>query len=177
MDSPHAQLSAAELLDELLASDREITDFLNQLAHLAAVELTDELPVLVGITLERNKRTTIAGSSDAEARKIDEVQAGFDEGPCLEAQSRHRLIEVTDVRNEPRVPDYTHVSRALGLPRVLPVPLDLVAMALAAMTFSTPAPNASDEARTATAQSFAMLASRALRWAVRVAQHMERSDE
>ena len=63
MDSPHAQLSAAELLDELLASDREITDFLDQLAHLAAVELTDELPVLVGITLERNKRTTIAGSS------------------------------------------------------------------------------------------------------------------
>src|SRR5699024_1598442 len=171
MDSPHAQLSAAELLDELLASDREITDFLNQLAHLAAVELTDELPVLVGITLERNKRTTIAGSSDAEARKIDEVQAGFDEGPCLEAQSRHRLIEVTDVRNETRRPDYMEVIRRIGLRNVLAVPLDLDGMAQAAMNFYTTAPNAFDEARTASAQEFAMLASRALRVAVRVAQH------
>lgn len=177
MDSPHAQLSAAELLDELLASDREITDFLNQLAHLAAVELTDELPVLVGITLERNKRTTIAGSSDAEARKIDEVQAGFDEGPCLEAQSRHRLIEVTDVRNETRWPDYMEVIRRIGLRSVLAVPLDLDGMAQAAMNFYTTAPNAFDEARTASAQEFATLASRALRVAVRVAQHMEISDD
>lgn len=177
MDSSHAQPSAAELLDELLASDREITDFLNLLAHLAAGELTDELPVLVGITLERNKRTTIVGSSDAEARKIDEVQAGFDEGPCLEAQSSHRLIEVPDVRTETRWPDYMEVIRTLGLRSVLAVPLDLDDMAQAAMNFYTTAPNAFGEARTASARQFAKLASRALRVAVRVAQHMELSQD
>src|SRR5699024_12866103 len=61
MGADHTGPSAAELLDDLLASDDEIADFLNQLAHLAALELTDELPVLVGITLERDRRSTKIG--------------------------------------------------------------------------------------------------------------------
>jgi hypothetical protein len=69
------------------------------------------------------------------------------------------------------------VIRRIGLRSVLAVPLDLDGMAQAAMNFYTTAPNAFDEARTASAQEFATLASRALRVAVRVAQHMEISDD
>ena len=177
MGQDHTGPSAAELLDDLLASDHEIADFLNQLAHLAAVELTDELPVLVGITLERNKRSTIVGSSDTSSRKIDEVQAGFDEGPCLEAQSSHRLIEVPDVRTETRWPDYMEVIRKLGLRSVLAVPLDLGDTAQAAMNFYTTAPDAFNADRTASAQHFAKLASKALRVAVRIARYMELSED
>src|SRR5699024_871078 len=177
MGADHTGPSAAELLDDLLASDDEIADFLNQLAHLAALELTDELPVLVGITLERDRRSTIVGSSDASSRKIDEVQAGFDEGPCLEAQSSHRLIEVPDVRTETRWPDYMEVIRKLGLRSVLAVPLDLGDTAQAAMNFYTTAPDAFNADRTASAQHFAKLASNALRVAVRIARYMELSED
>src|SRR5699024_2251183 len=76
-----------------------------------------------------------------------------------------------------RWPDYMEVIRKLGLRSVLAVPLDLDGMAQAAMNFYTTAPNAFDEARTASAQQFAKLASRALRVAVRVAQHMELSQD
>src|SRR5699024_2624732 len=123
------------------------------------------------------KRDPSAGSSGAEAGKIDEVQAGFDERPCLEARPRHRLVEGTDVRNATRRPDCRGVLRRLGLRSVLAVQLDREGTAPAAVHFDNTAPNAFDEARTASAQEFAMLASRALSVAVRVAHHMEMSDD
>src|SRR5699024_10900586 len=76
-----------------------------------------------------------------------------------------------------RWPDYMEVIRRIGLRSVLAVPLDLAGMAQAAMNFYTTAPNAFDEARTASAQAFAMLASRALRVPVRLAQPVERPDD
>lgn len=177
MDSTPTQLSTAELLHDLLDSDQEIAEFLNQLAALAAREVTEDLPVLTGITLERNRRITIVGSSNAEARQMDEVQAGFDQGPCLEAQATHKLIKVPDVRYETRWPDYMDVVRDHGLRSVLAVPLELNDTAQAAMNFYTTAPDAFDEERTAAAQLFAQLASRALRVAVRIARYMELSED
>ena len=106
MDSAFHEPSTAELLHDLLATDQEIGDVLNELAYVAASEVMTTLPVLAGITLQRDKRIIIVGSSDDEARKMDEVQAGFKEGPCLEAQATGTLIRVHDVRNESRWPDY-----------------------------------------------------------------------
>lgn len=176
MDSTPAQLSTAELLHDLLAADRELADFLNELAAVAASEITGDLRVLAGITLERDKRTIIVGSSDAEARKMDEVQAGFMEGPCLHAQTYQELVQVPDVQYETRWPDYMAAVREHGLRSVLAIPLELDATAKAAMNFYTTVPGAFTETRSATARRFADLVSRALRVAVRIARYEELSD-
>src|SRR5690625_981254 len=69
------------------------------------------------------------------------------------------------------------VIRKLGLRSVLAVPLDLGDTAQAAMNFYTTAPDAFNADRTASAQHFAKLASKALRVAVRIARYMELSED
>lgn len=173
MDSTPTQRSTAELLHDLLAADHEIPGFLDELAGMAAREVTEDLPVLAGITLERDKRITIVGSSDAEARKMDEVQAGFMEGPCLESQANQTIIEIDDVEYETRWPNYMSAVREHGLRSVLAVPIELDPTAKAAMNFYTTVPGAFTAARVATAQRFATLVSQALRVAVRIARQDE----
>lgn len=177
MDSGHSHADASELLHELLATDQELGPFLDDLARLAALEISRELPVLCGITLERRKRVTIVGSSDEEARQMDEIQAGFDEGPCLEAQRTGRLIRVDDVAHETRWPDYMSVVREQGLRSVLAVPLDVDELAKAAMNLYTTAPGGFSDNTIEAAQRYAGLASRALRVALRIARSAELAED
>lgn len=177
METAHSELEAAELLHELLATDQDLAPFLDDLARLAAIEVTRDLPVLCGITLERNKRISIAGSSDEEARQMDEIQAGFEEGPCLTSQKTGTLIRVDDVANETRWPDYMAAVRGHGLRSVLAVPLDLNGAAKAAMNFYTVVPMAFGDDSIAAAQRFAELASRALRVAIRIARLAEHAED
>lgn len=176
MDSASLRLSAAEQLHELLATDQEISDFLNDLARLAATELSESLPVLCGITLERDKRAAVAGSSSAEAQRLDEIQAGFDEGPCLQAQATQSVIVVDDARLENRWPHYMATVRTHGLQSILAVPLDLNGSAKAALNCYTTAPNAFNAAAIAVAERFAGVLSRALRVALRIARHTEAAE-
>ena len=177
MDSRPTQISTAELLQDLLATDQEISEFLDELALLAANQIPIALPVLCGITLERDKRIAIAGSSNDEARQMDEIQAGFDQGPCLEAQATGTLMTVTNVENETRWPDYMAAVRDHGQRSVLAVPLDLGATANAAMNFYTTQPGAFDEETIASAEVFATLVAKALRVAIRIAKHEEMSQD
>ncbi len=177
MDSTLNQPSAVEMLVDLLATDQEIAPFLDDLSRLAAIELTKDLPVLCGITLERHKRLTIVGSSDDEARKLDEIQLGFEEGPCLHSQKTHTLIRVDDVESETRWPDYMAAVRGHGLRSVLAVPLDLEDVAKAAMNFYTTAPGAFNDSMIEAAERYAALAARALRVAVRIARHAEAAED
>src|SRR5699024_12657874 len=88
---------------------------------------------------------------------MDEVQAGFDEGPCLEAQRTDTvvlvlvlvLVLVPDIRTEERWPEYMNVVRDHGLRSVIAVPLELDGLAFAAMNFYTrrPEPLRSEERR------------------------------
>lgn len=177
MDSTPTQLSTAELLHDLLATDQELSDFVNELAHLAASEVPIPFPILCGITLERDKRNIVVGSSNDEARQMDEIQTGFDQGPCLEAQETDTMIQVPDVQAETRWPDYMAAVRDYGQRSVLAVPLDLVDHARAAMNFYTTEPRVFGDEAIASAERFATLVSRALRVAVRIARHTEMSQD
>src|SRR5699024_1731759 len=106
MDSTNATPSAAESLHMLLASNHEIAEFINEVAKLAATEVIDEPDANCGILLRREKRLTVVGHSNQTAKNLDEIQAGFDEGPCLQAQLDQTVIVSHDVRHETRWPDY-----------------------------------------------------------------------
>lgn len=72
-------------LIELLAGHSDASDFLEELAKISADHLSIRQDVLCGITQRREKKNVVVASSSEAARTMDEVQAGFDQGPCLEA--------------------------------------------------------------------------------------------
>lgn len=176
MDAIPMRVSAAEELHELLATDLEISDFVNELARVAADEMSKRFPVLCGITLDRQKRAAVAGSSSERARQLDEIQAGFDEGPCLASQAAQTAILVSDVAEETRWPDYMMTVREQGLRSILAVPLDLADTAKAAMNFYATDARAFQKEEVAIAERFAMLISRAMRVALRIARHTEAAE-
>lgn len=173
MDSANSAPSAAESLHLLLASNHEIAEFLNEMAKLAATQVISEPDAICGILLSRNKRMTVVGHSNQTAKDLDEIQAGFDEGPCLESQLRQTVIFTDDVRNETRWPDYMASVRASGIRSVLAVPLELGDVATAAMNFYAHEPHAFADADIARARQFASLASLAVTVALRIAASTE----
>lgn len=177
MDTTSTRISAAEQLHELLATDQEIVDFLDDLAAVAALEMSVEFPVLCGVILGREQRGSVAGSSSEEAKKLDEIQTGFDNGPCLEAQRTHTVIRVSEVGDETRWPEYMTVVREQGFRSVLAVPLELDSTAKAAMNFYTTVPDAFHAREIELAQRFAELVSKALRVALRIAKHSEATED
>lgn len=177
MDTTSTRISAAEQLHELLATDQEIVDFLDDLAAVAAQEMSIEFPVLCGVILGREKRGSVAGSSSEEAKKLDEIQAGFDNGPCLEAQRTHSVMRVGDIDYETRWPEYMTVVREQGLRSVLAVPLELDSTAKAAMNFYSTVTDAFNDREIELAQRFADLVSKAMRVALRIAKHSEAAED
>lgn len=169
MESADIATSPADLLYEILANDQGLTDFVNDLAQISAGQVGTGGTTLCGILLRREKRNTVVGYSDDEARQMDEIQAGFDEGPCLQAQDTETLIQVTDVHHEARWPDYMRAVRGYGMRSVLAVPLMLGDAGAAAMNFYSPQPAAFDAEDIDAARRHAALASRALTVAARIA--------
>ena len=173
MDSPNAAPSAAEWLHMLLASNHEIAEFINEVAKLAANEVIGEPDAICGILLSREKRLTVVGHSNQTAKDLDEIQAGFDEGPCLQAQWDQAVIISNDVRHETRWPDYMVTVRASEIRSILAVPLSLGDAATAAMNFYAHEPHAFSEANVAHALRFASLTSLAVTVALRIAAASE----
>ena len=173
MDSTHAAPSAAKSLHMLLASNHEIAEFINEVAKLAATEVIDEPDANCGILLRREKRLTVVGHSNQTAKDLDEIQAGFEEGPCLQAQLDQTVIISHDVRHETRWPDYILTLRASDIRSVLAVPLSLGDTASAAMNFYAHEPNSFREEDIDHALDFASLTSLAVTVALRIAAAAE----
>ena len=168
MASTPANPSAAESLHSLLASNHEISEFLNELAKLAAAQVIGGENALCGILLSRNKRTTVVGHSSQYAKQLDEIQAGFDEGPCLEAQATQMVLQVSDARYETRWPEYMATVRDSEIRSVLAVPLTLEDKATGALNFYAFNTGTFDDENIAHAQRFASLASLAVTVALRI---------
>ena len=173
MSATESARDASELLQNLLVEDRSVTGFLDGLAALAARHMGGQREVLCGILLQQAKKNTVVASSSTEAQRMDELQAGFDEGPCLEAQRTNTLIVVPDIRDENRWPDYMDAVRTHGLHSVVAIPLTLEGTATAAMNFYSRDDDAFDDAEIADAQLYAELAAKALLLALRTAAHSD----
>ncbi|GAB3192552.1 GAF and ANTAR domain-containing protein [Nesterenkonia suensis] len=161
------------MLYDLLVDSDDLTGFLRDLAQISAQEVGPGGATHCGVLLERHRRNVVVGWSSPEARQLDETQAGFDEGPCLDAQRTASLIRVPDVRYEARWPEYMGVVRQSGIRSILAVPLTLNDAGLAAMNFYTSEPAGFDDPDIARARHHAHLASRALSVALRITQGAE----
>lgn len=167
-------------LHQVLLDDPDIVRVLNAITAMAAEHLSQsyvEGRVLCGIVLKRERKNVVVATSSAEAQQMDELQAGFDEGPCLEAQQSNTLVRVPDVRFEKRWPNYMNTVRDHGLRSILAVPLGLTEKATAAINFYAVDPGAFSAEDGEAAQSYAEVASVVVGIAVNIAAHAEEAED
>lgn len=163
-----------DLLDLVLESD-DVEDFLSELTQLAASTVASQAPgeILCAVTLLRPRMMATVASSSEYAKKMDEVQYGFDDGPCLRAAREGHLVHVTDMPHDERFPEYRDAVAEHGIRSALGLPVPLDGDANAGLDFYAMAPHAFDDDAVASAQHFAQEASQSLRLALRIARLSE----
>jgi hypothetical protein len=171
LDDLDAGNEAAAQLQDLLVDHQDVKDFLRQLAVFTAGTLGAETPVHVGITLQRslNQPLTVA-SSDDQARLMDEVQYGYDDGPCLHALRASQEVFIPESAMENRWPEFMQHIQRHGVSSMFCIPLELEGRAQAALNIYATEVSAFRDVFRTTARNYAAQASQALRLAVRVAQ-------
>jgi transcriptional regulator with GAF, ATPase, and Fis domain len=165
--------SAVAELQQLLLTTEDITGFLDQLTTLTVKVLPVE--VSCGITLRRDRGATTVASSDNLAERVDEIQYGHDEGPCLRSLATGQVVMVDDLASDDRWGGYRTPALEQGVRSSLSVPLHAAGRTIGALNIYATTPRAFGPAEQLVAGRFAEEASRALELAVRLAEHSEMS--
>jgi hypothetical protein len=160
----------AQLQESLFDSD-DIGDVLGALTVTAARVLsTDHSPVTCSVTLLQAGKPGTVSSSSADAVAMDELQYGYDDGPCLRAARENATYQVDDFRAEHRFGGYTTVVAPQRIRSALavPIPLHEKADADAGLNFYSTTPHCFDAADAVIAEQFGRAASASLSLAVRM---------
>jgi ANTAR domain/GAF domain len=178
-DSGEQWISAEDRgLQELVLNSVDVSSFLHELAVLAASTLSTTVsPLHCGVTVVRHRKPTVAASSDSLARSLDELQNGFEDGPCLTALRRQETILVQDVSMERRWPEYMGAARDRGIGFILAVPLHLSGEAEAVVNLYAEKPGSLYPLDIATAQNFVANASKSLKLALKLGALRDTSDD
>ncbi|MCQ1999986.1 GAF and ANTAR domain-containing protein [Arthrobacter zhaoxinii] len=115
--------SVAAQLQQLILDNPGMELFLEAFAGQAAELFSDPNQLLCSITLKRDKRAQTVASSSTEANKLDELQYGYGDGPCLYAAESGELTLVADTRTGSRWIEYFEAIHGLGCYSMLAVPL------------------------------------------------------
>lgn len=157
-----------EQLQDLLLESPGFDEFLLELTVFSAAKLATPEPMLCAISVERDGRpVTVASSSDA-AKKMDEKQYGFDDGPCLTALRENRTVLVEDLEGSERWRRYGESVGRYGAVSVLAVPIEAGPNASAALNCYALSTDTFTRAAIASVESYALSLSRILRLALRV---------
>jgi len=165
---------ASELQDLLLATE-DVEDFLQHLVGIAVTAIGGDISAAV--TVARDGHPASVVSSDVHAAQCDEVQYGHDEGPCLTAMRAGEVVLVDDLAEDERFTKYRPHAFALGVRSSLSLPLNGGAHAVGALNLYSKRAYSFGPKERAEAARFADEASRALHLMVRVAHHVEITDQ
>ncbi|WP_323960615.1 ANTAR domain-containing protein [Arthrobacter sp. JZ12] len=165
-------------LQDLVLESTEFGEFLNGFVNVAARELSEHTgrTIYSAVTLLRPKHAGTVASSSEEAQNMDEIQYGFDDGPCLRAARGHTTVLVQDFEAEHRFGNYTKAVIAHGIRSALGVPIIVEGAVDAGLDLYCREPGVFDPATIAEAEKFAVQASRSLRLAVRISALEELSN-
>lgn len=161
-------------LQDMVLDSQDIAAFLTELAVAAASRLsTPGNPVHCGVTVIRHKRPEAVASNDAEAHALDELQNGFEDGPCLTALRTKTPLLVPNLVREHRWHAYARAAVAEGVSSVLAVPMDLAGEAEAVLNLYSGRVNGFSTDDVAAAEAFAGQTAGALRLVLRITQLSE----
>lgn len=166
-----AQDPITALLQDMVMDSDDVQEFLTGMVSIAANAFTGAYgEVFCGVTLLRPRSMITVASSSEQARQMDEVQYGFDDGPCLRAAREGYTVHIPDFHTETRFPEYREAIASYGVRSALGIPIRLDKGASAGLDFYSTDPNTFDAQGITVAEGFAREASRSLRLAVRIAQ-------
>ena len=156
-------------LTNLLLSTETFEDYAQQVVERAAANV---LPgCSCGLTLRRGGSSAqTVGSSDSLASRVDEIQYGTGQGPCLQAMETGTLVLVADLGVEDRWGDYRLHALAAGVRASLSLPIRYTGDETAgALNFYSTSPDAFQDSHVTAGEHFAAQAAGALAMAVRLA--------
>src|SRR4051812_42809439 len=114
--SPGSGTGSREYLQDLVLDSSDVEVFLHELAVVASYELSSSgQEVYCGVTLIRRKKASTIASSDANARIMDEIQYGFNDGPCLTAIREAETVHVPSMREDNRWRQYAQAVLEVGI--------------------------------------------------------------
>jgi hypothetical protein len=102
-------------MQDLLLESSDFTSFLLQLAIFSASRFSGRDPVLCSLTVEGPNGPVTVASSDERASRMDEIQYGFNEGPCLLALRSGETVLSRRLSADQRWPRYGHAVAGSGL--------------------------------------------------------------
>jgi hypothetical protein len=164
----------AELQELLLATDT-LQEFLSEVAHRAAGEVSPGLSC--GLTARSDGRPLTIASSDGFANMLDQLQYRLDQGPCLSTLQTGEVVldDGTDARDQ--WPLYRMQGEAAGLGVSLSVPVSHGAQVLAALNLYSRTPRSFTRAERARARGFADRAGGGVAIALKLARRTQLTDD
>lgn len=164
-------VSLPGMLQDMILESQDVEEFLTGLAKLVAERFSSRgVDVLCGVTLVRPRTKATVASSSEYAARMDEVQYGFDDGPCLRAAREHKTYVVSDFRTDARFGAYADAISGHGLYSALGIPVPLDGDADAGLDLYAPAADYFGPDDVAEAEEFAREISKSLRMMVRIAK-------
>ena len=155
-----ADLAAAYAeLQNLLVERPDVAAFLQQVAALAAAMVPG---ASCGITMRRDHEVATVATSDEFAARIDEIQYGRGQGPCLQALHTGVPVKVHNLATDERWGDYRIHALAYGVRSSLSLPLTVNGDTLGALNLYTTTADTFSDPLTARTQAFARQVATAL---------------
>jgi GAF domain-containing protein len=161
-------LPTAEQLQDLLLESPGFTEFLLELTAISASLLGGDSPMLCAITVERETGPATVASSTEAARRLDERQYAFDNGPCLTALRQQQTVLIPDLQADAGWAWYAKAISDEGIRTVLAVPIPSYDGFRSALNCYSTHPGAFDPETVAAVGEHAASLSRILRLAMRV---------
>lgn len=157
----------ADELHRLLLGVGDLDEFLNDVSRLAAALVGTDGSC--GITLIREGFPATVASSDDRAVRLDEVQYGLDDGPCLHAARTSEIVLIEDLALDDRWTKWRLHALENGVRSSLSTPLALdSSIAVGALNMYAATANVYGAEEQRLAQRFAGGASRAIDLAARI---------
>jgi GAF domain-containing protein len=148
----------------VLHSEETVNRTLQLVTELA--ERTVRSASAVSVTLTGEDGFFTPNASEPIARTLDEVQYAADDGPCLDALSQQRSVNVSLAHVDSRWPEFTIAAKANDLGSILSMPLLVKEQSLGALNIYSPDARQFDASEEATASLLAQQASAVLATAV-----------
>ncbi len=166
--------SISDHLHEELLNSADVEEFLDELARVSARNLSepgDE--VLCGITLLRERKAATVASNGAAAEAVSQIEYQSSDSPGMAASEGQSTVNVADLEQDRRWPDYAEAVLGHGIRSVLAVPFQLEGETKATLLLYSHRSGRFEGRILETAQDFVRQTSLALRLAVRFAHYTE----
>lgn len=158
-------------LQNLLVENADVREFLQDLANMTATKLTQNGNVIAcGVTVIRQKKPVAVADSDALARRLDDIQNTFGDGPCLAALRNRTTTYVADVQREQRWPEYMRAAEASNVGSILAFPMELNSTAEAVLNLYSTSAHGFSPSDIVAAEKLTSTAAKALHLALKIAQ-------